>query len=298
MSQHEAMPKPHQSLCTISKENTNLILHPTEFQPLLLISPPTNPSKQPPWHLTLPMLTMFTIRRTGQTLHWIWKPRIKLRRAGCSDRDHYPLCLTTNPDRLDRDGDKNTRFYHTKTLIRRRKNKIYKLKNPYGNWCEDQDLLKDMTFDFFQDLYKEERNIPDLSIQHHYPPLSKTESKFLIPSPSMAEIKEVVFGIGSLKFPRQDGFFALFFKENWNILADNFCSFIQTLWLSHDLISDINQTLIALIPKIFQSEFIFQFCPIALCNVAYNWKPMRTGRAGLDISHLLFEDDLFFFVEA
>ena len=35
-------------------------------------------------------------------------------------------------------GDRNTRFFHTSTLIRKRRNKIVYLKNNQGNWVHDE----------------------------------------------------------------------------------------------------------------------------------------------------------------
>ncbi|RYQ93126.1 hypothetical protein Ahy_B09g099395 [Arachis hypogaea] len=38
------------------------------------------------------------------------------------------------------EGDRNTRYYHTKTIIRRGKNRIQKLRNKEGNWIEEEEL--------------------------------------------------------------------------------------------------------------------------------------------------------------
>ncbi|RYQ81303.1 hypothetical protein Ahy_Scaffold1g107268 [Arachis hypogaea] len=54
------------------------------------------------------------------------------------------------------DGDRNMKFYHTKTAIRRRKNRILKLRRGDGSWCEEQQELKDMAVSFYSSLYKEE----------------------------------------------------------------------------------------------------------------------------------------------
>ena len=38
-------------------------------------------------------------------------------------------------------GDRNTRFFHTSTLIRKRRNKIVYLKNNQGNWVHDENEI-------------------------------------------------------------------------------------------------------------------------------------------------------------
>lgn len=47
------------------------------------------------------------------------------------------------------------------------------------------------------------------------------------------------------------------------------CFFIQEAWQNNDLIKEINNTLLVLLPKINILDFIYQFKPISLCNVAY-----------------------------
>ncbi|KAF7822209.1 ribonuclease H [Senna tora] len=54
-----------------------------------------------------------------------------------------------------RDGDRNTRYYHTKTISHRRKNKILMLKDRDGNWTEDLDEIKKIIINFYKELFKE-----------------------------------------------------------------------------------------------------------------------------------------------
>ncbi|KAL4373767.1 hypothetical protein AHAS_Ahas05G0114700 [Arachis hypogaea] len=56
------------------------------------------------------------------------------------------------------DGDQNTCFYHTKTLIRRRKNCIVKLRSKDGAWIEDQKEMKGLGSNYFNELFKEGDN--------------------------------------------------------------------------------------------------------------------------------------------
>ncbi|MCH84156.1 putative ribonuclease H protein [Trifolium medium] len=69
-----------------------------------------------------------------------------------------------------KDGDRNTRYYHLKTLNRQRKNKIIMLRAEDGSWVEDEGQLQSMSkkpclgwklgrhqdlMDFLQDFIKE-----------------------------------------------------------------------------------------------------------------------------------------------
>ncbi|WJX75538.1 hypothetical protein P8452_59063 [Trifolium repens] len=54
-----------------------------------------------------------------------------------------------------KDGDRNTCYYHVKTINRRRKNKIMMLKNDQNEWIEEEADLKEMdSMDFRQDSIK------------------------------------------------------------------------------------------------------------------------------------------------
>ncbi|KAL4292566.1 hypothetical protein AHAS_Ahas18G0040900 [Arachis hypogaea] len=83
------------------------------------------------------------------------------------------------------------------------------------------------------------------------------------------EIKKALFNIGSLKAPGSDGFPALIYKNNWEVMKSKLCDFIWSCWRNPNLIKECNNTLLVLVPKINNPEFINQFRPIALCNVSY-----------------------------
>ncbi|KAF7812281.1 putative ribonuclease H protein At1g65750 family [Senna tora] len=59
-------------------------------------------------------------------------------------------------------GDRNTRFFHTCTTIRRNHNKIKVLKGEENEWIYDDSVLKDMTIGYFSNFYTNDmdRRIP------------------------------------------------------------------------------------------------------------------------------------------
>ncbi|XP_072076492.1 uncharacterized protein [Arachis hypogaea] len=54
------------------------------------------------------------------------------------------------------EGDRNTKYYHTKTIIRRRRNRILKLRKEDGSWCENVEELKLIALNFFKKFYQDE----------------------------------------------------------------------------------------------------------------------------------------------
>ena len=51
------------------------------------------------------------------------------------------------------DGDRNTRFFHTTTINRIRKNKILSLKDNMGNWNSCPQWIKSSIFNYFSDIF-------------------------------------------------------------------------------------------------------------------------------------------------
>lgn len=50
-------------------------------------------------------------------------------------------------------GDRNTRLFHTSTLVRRRKTLNGSLQDGNGKWVEDSSELKEMARQYYSDLY-------------------------------------------------------------------------------------------------------------------------------------------------
>lgn len=52
-------------------------------------------------------------------------------------------------------GDRNIRFFHRRTLQRRKHNRIVALKNQAGEWVTNEDELKQEAVSFYRNLYGE-----------------------------------------------------------------------------------------------------------------------------------------------
>lgn len=75
-----------------------------------------------------------------------------------------------------RDSDRNTRYYHAKTILRRRKNKILELRSSGGDWVTDQQQLKGMTIDFYKLLFLEDNlSRPNIVSTNRFSPLQEVD---------------------------------------------------------------------------------------------------------------------------
>lgn len=73
------------------------------------------------------------------------------------------------------EGDRNTKYYHLKTINRRRRNRILMLRNGDGQWIDDVDALKGMVNNFYKDLF---------SVGDHHVEWSLSRLSFLLSPPT------------------------------------------------------------------------------------------------------------------
>ncbi|XP_015959294.1 uncharacterized protein LOC107483187 [Arachis duranensis] len=123
--------------------------------------------------------------------------------ADILDREEI-LWLQKSREKWIIDGDRNTRYYHTRTIIRRRKNKILKLRNHEGTWVEDQEELANLAINFFTRLYQEQGDTIQLQSSKSYPKIQEDVKRNMDVMPTGKEIKDAFFRIGSLKAPGLD----------------------------------------------------------------------------------------------
>lgn len=161
-------------------------------------------------------------------------------------------------------GERNTRFFHLTTIIRRRRANITLLKNDQNEWIDDPNRLRELVHNYFLSLF------PDLYFSDlPHASLSPDDNRQLVKPVSNAEIWDTFKHIPAYKAPGPDGIQSIFYHKCWNIVGPKVCHFIKECFLSNSVPAGINETLIALIPKTDNPDNIKLFRPISLCNVIY-----------------------------
>ncbi len=169
------------------------------------------------------------------------------------------------------EGDRNTKYFHTSTLVRRRANKIVRLRNSVGEWIIDSDLIRLHIQQCFVDLF---------STSHFHPP-----SGFCLPMwaprvldhealslTTLVDAKDVKLSLWSLKAfkaPGPDGLHPGFFQKCWSTVGDSVVSEVIQIFTSGRMPEYLNRTLISLITKCLGPETLNHFRPISLCNTVY-----------------------------
>ncbi|CAL8098739.1 unnamed protein product [Prunus armeniaca] len=168
------------------------------------------------------------------------------------------------------EGDRNTKFFHMTIVIRRRRNKIERLKNEEGFWVEDAAQMKGLAVNYFSNLFSQSNFLPtDITIPNLFPGVNSLVLNGLLRPVTVEEIKTSLFNIGSLKAPRVDGFLASFFQFNWDICAPDIVDMVLKVFQDCLIPKDLNYTLITLVPKVENPSSMLQFMPINLCCTLY-----------------------------
>ncbi|KAL4284064.1 hypothetical protein GQ457_16G015760 [Hibiscus cannabinus] len=83
------------------------------------------------------------------------------------------------------------------------------------------------------------------------------------------EIKNAVFAMAPLKSLGLDGIHALFYQRKWSIVGESICDFVRRVFEENLWHEDLNHTILVLLSKVGNHEFIYQLRSISLCNVIY-----------------------------
>ncbi|XP_071680438.1 uncharacterized protein [Lolium perenne] len=165
-----------------------------------------------------------------------------------------------------REGDANTKFFHLRVNVRKRKNHILRLKHNDG-WAVTHDDKAKLIFDHFsQALGRPPPRLLDFNWEALNPTAHQLEDLGL--PFSEEEIKEAIDDMPADKAPGPDGFSIAFFCSCWDIIKDDLMLTINAFSeLSASNFHIINTANIVLLPKKDGAEAVTDFRPISLIHV-------------------------------
>lgn len=167
-------------------------------------------------------------------------------------------------------GDRNTKFYHAATKVRKATSKIHCLRNDHGDWVDKEDNLASMVQNHFQSMFKDDKSMPKVSnISNGFPFSANIFEYSFCREVTKEEIKKALFDMEPFKAPGPDGFHASFYQSTWELVGDDISKMVKVFIESGELQEGMNDTLLTLIPKISNPETVGHLRPISLCNVGY-----------------------------
>lgn len=164
-------------------------------------------------------------------------------------------------------GDRSTKFFHASTIQRRSRNRLHRIKDMTGNWIEGQGEICKAILDHFTEVYNSEGVSNIYECLMHVPRLITQEMNDSLLAPvTDVEIKRAMDGLGGMKALGPDGYNGMFFQKHWEVVKTEVCAAIEEFFLNGQLPNVINETIVALVPKIPLPESIHQIRPISSCN--------------------------------
>lgn len=117
-------------------------------------------------------------------------------------------------------GDKNTKFFHSSTKLKRARSRITCIRDCHGNMLFESDDISSEAVKFFKNLLSSENNDVSNNIASHIPSLISLDDNRMLMSPfSLEEVRGVVFAMNPDKALGPDGFTPLFFQKCWDFVG-------------------------------------------------------------------------------
>nr|GEW95104.1 RNA-directed DNA polymerase, eukaryota, reverse transcriptase zinc-binding domain protein [Tanacetum cinerariifolium] len=148
-------------------------------------------------------------------------------------------------------GDRNSRFIHEVLKSRQHSSRILSICDEKGINYEGKDMDEQFVKHFKEFLSNRRCIVPLEDFEGLFCiRLNEREANAMIFDVSDKEIKDVMFDIEENKAPGPDGYSYVFFKKTWSIIGDDVCNAVKEFFISVKLLSEMNATLITLVPKL------------------------------------------------
>ena len=167
-------------------------------------------------------------------------------------------------------GDHNTKYFHSKASGRKKKNTITRLLDDMGVWRETTLGVAEVAVSYFEKLYTTSHldRIQEVTDAMESK-VSVEMNQDLIKQFTKEEVDVALKQMHPTKAPDQDGMFAVFYHNFWDIVGNDVVNMVLNVLNSDRSMADINKTYITLVPKINNPFRMMEFRPISLSNVTY-----------------------------
>ncbi|XP_074289264.1 uncharacterized protein LOC141614416 [Silene latifolia] len=169
------------------------------------------------------------------------------------------------------EGDLNTACFHQAIKKRIMMNKVFQINDKDGRLCTEGADIQEGFLDYYQTLLGS--HTQTIVVQQHVVtrgPCCTDEHWIILAQPvTLEEVKQSIFSIPNDKSSGPDGYSSQFFKDSWDIVGDEVSAAIINFFDVGRLLTQVNSTIITLIPKLNRPTSVKHFRPISCCNVIY-----------------------------
>ena len=196
-------------------------------------------------------------------------------------------------------GDRNTRYFHSKALDRKRKNAISRIMDENGIWHETKEGIANVVVSYIEKLYTTSYPSHILEITDTIPTKVSSEmNQSLIKDFTKEEVLAALKQMHPTKAPSPDDMSAIFFQKYWDVVGNDVTSMVLNVLNCNKSIVEINKTYITLVPKTKSPTKITEYRPISLCNVVYKLiSKVLANRLKVTLPQLITENQSVFLSE-
>ncbi|KAM6568466.1 hypothetical protein CsatB_016451 [Cannabis sativa] len=168
-----------------------------------------------------------------------------------------------------RDGDHNSKYFHSLASSRKKHNSTTKLKDSNGDWIGWQDGLTDVITSYFENLFCS-TGVDTSGVINNIPTtITATQNANLLAPVSNEEVRKALFQMHPDKSPGPDGMTPGFYQRCWSTVGPDTTQMIRNFFSNGELPQGLNDTHVVLIPKVRNPISMSDLRPISLCNVLY-----------------------------
>lgn len=167
-----------------------------------------------------------------------------------------------------KEGDANTSFFHAAVKARRARNNIRNLDDN-GVLINGRTRILQLFMNRFRHLFNQcqaTRSIPP-GLLHRA--ISNEDNQMLCALATMEELHSVIKCLNPNRVPGVDGFNGTFYRAAWPIIAEDLLVAVNNFLHVSKLLTQVNHTLLCLVPKKAIPATVDDYRPIAICNVMY-----------------------------
>ncbi|MCI05069.1 endonuclease/exonuclease/phosphatase family protein [Trifolium medium] len=120
-----------------------------------------------------------------------------------------------------RDGDLNTKFFHTSATARTKKKRIDKIKNENDIEVNTQPEICEVAKNYFDHLFKANASMHDPVLNLISPKITQEDNEYLVAEITKEEVKNALFQMHPDKAPGPDGFNPAFYQHFWELCGND-----------------------------------------------------------------------------
>lgn len=130
-----------------------------------------------------------------------------------------------------KNGDKNTKFFHSYVNRRRRKLRISEITSLDGDTLNTEENIGNEVVNYFHNQFSQEYHPRKYEMLSCIPKLiSRKDNEYFESMPDREEIKKAVFSLIGDSAGGPDGFPRSFYHQSWDIIEEDICGMVRAFF--------------------------------------------------------------------